>query len=632
MPTRAPDKNTISINGKLYRTRGKVRQFLASQQPGKITIGDYDEKSNPYASEFSLDDFRDGIGVEIGELPRDQHRVWWSTAQLRYKGRVILPRLATQTAAGPAAEVQELITFKDEVYATYGTSVRVYNNSTDSWGSSLRTLAGNATDAAVGLLSGTETLVIANGTDVDYATDSSTWAENTGQAIKYVVFWKDLLWGITNTGQLYYTDDLTETWSADALLQLPSGSVTGLLVARGPDREEHIYAVTNQGLFVHDDRNARFLPTDLALPVHPNGGKGNEVWRGSIYTSAGNAIYKFQAGADQTSVGVVGPDQDHGLPSDRRGVISRLVGSHNDLLAVLDASTAAGVSGLTTRVSRGVRFHHGVTFPASTGYSHILGWNERGWEVKWLSGASSRAISAAVVSNAYSQYRLWWAVNQRVYWMQLPVDVVNPLQVSSSTYGDSATLETPWFDMGIRNQRKLALSVIVETVNPSDDETVTVEYATDYTETYTEVGVQDTTGEVEYLLPEAINPEGVPFRAWKFRVTFARGSTTTSTPQLVKLTLVWRPRIDVLYGIAADLDLTEPVGSRAVSQQLLDLKAALTSHTLVEVTFKDDASGDQNYLMDILNLESIEQTGKEPHGYVRVTMAEPRHTNEHEDR
>lgn len=632
MPTRAPERNQISINEKLYRTRGKVRLFLASQLPGKVTFGDHDNTSNPLASETSWDDFRDGIGVEVGDLPRDLNRVWWSTAQLRYQARVILPRLANLTAAAStSAEVRELIAFKNEIYGCFGTAVHVYNNSTDSWGASLRTLAANATDAAVGLLSGTETLVIANGTDVDYATDSATWAENTGQAIKYVIFWKDLLWGITEAGQLYYTDDLSETWSADALLQLPSGSVTGLLVARGPDREEHIYAITNQGIHVHDDRNARFLPTDLALPVHPDGGKGSEVWRGSIFISAGNSVYRFQAGSDQTSVGVVGPDQDHGLPSDKRGVITRLLGSHNDLLAVLDASTAAGVTNLNTLASRGVRFHHGVTLSASSGYSHILGWNERGWESKWLSTANAQSVSAAVVANAYNAYRLWWAVNTRVYWMQLPVDVVNPLQVSSTEYGTGATLETPWFDMNIRNQRKLALSVIVETKNPTSDETVLVEYATDNEETYTEIATQDETGETEYLLPNSTTPEGVPFRSWKFRVTFARGSTTTNTPQLVKLTLVWRPRIDVLYGIAADLDLTDTEVGRPVIQQLKDLKQALVSHTLVPVTYKDDASGDQNYLMDILNVETVEDTGKEPRAYVRVTMAEPRHSVEREE-
>src|SRR3546814_16059832 len=111
--------------------------------------------------------------------------------------------------------------------------------------------------------------------------------------------------------------------------------------------------MTKVGVWVHDDANARFLPTDLRLPFHPQGGRGNVVWRGSIYTSAGNSIYQFQAGSDASQVDVVGPDRDHGLPAGKRGAISALEGSHNDPLALLDASDASGVYGLGQRTEEG---------------------------------------------------------------------------------------------------------------------------------------------------------------------------------------------------------------------------------------------------------------------------------------
>jgi len=627
MTSQPIEENLIRIDRKTYRLNGRVQNFLASRQPGKVTIGDFSDSSNPLASEFSLGDFRDGIGVERGDIPDDVRRVWWSTGQLRYKDTFILPRRAVLTAAGTATNIDTLTIFQDEVFATYGTAVHVYDSSTDSWGSSVRMLAASATDSAVGLLNGTETLVIANGTDVDYATNSSTWAENTGQAIKYVVFWADLLWGITNTGQMYYTDDLTETWTADAQLQLPPGSVTKLLVARGPDRNEHIYAVTNQGILVHDEENARFVPTDLQLPVHPDGGKGAEVWRGRIFTSAGNAVYSFQAGSDQTVVQTVGPDLDHGMPSDKRGVITSLIGSHNDLLALLDASTAQSVSSLSTRASRGVRFHHGVTFGSQTGFSSILGWNERGWEFKWLSGESARGITAGVVGNAYNSYRLWWAANQRVYYMQLPVDVVNPLQVTDSEFGDEAVLESPWFDMNMHNHQKLALSAIVETLNPTTDETVKIEYATDYVESFTTIATKDEGGEKKYRLPNDVNKQGVSFRAWKWKITLARGTTTTNTPQLIKLTLTWRPRITTLYGIRASLDLTKPVAGVPPVTQFKNLRTSLNKKKLIEVAYRADSSGEQVYLMDTLDLQTSEESGQTDYGSVTVTFAEPEATD-----
>ncbi len=625
-------RNEIIIDDFRYRLNGDVRQYLVNLRPGKVTIGDYTDASNPMASEFSLGDFRDGIGVNRGDIRTDTNSVWYATGQLRYPNSYILQRLATATAAGPAFEVQTLTIYKDALYGTFGTVTHSYNAQTDSWGSNLRTLAAAATDTAVGILypsgTATETLVIANGTDVDYY-DNSAWAENTGQGIKYLVFWGDLLWGITDAGQMYYTDDLSGSWVIDALLPLPSGSVTGLLVARGPDRESHVYAVTKRGLWVHDDANARFLPTDLVLPEHRDGGKGSEVWRGRIYSSAGNAIYAFQAGSDQTIVGVVGPDLRDGMPSGKRGPINTLIGSHNELLAFTNsADTAIGTGTVGTRISRGFGNHHGVTFGSDSGTSTILGWNERGWEVKWESSANAREITAGVVGTVGTTYRLWWAANQRVYYMDLPVDVVNPLQIASSTYESEAVLESTWFDMGIRNQQKLALAAIVDTINPSTDETVKIEYATNLVETYTTIATKDSTGEVEYRLPSRADGTGVPFRWWKWRITLSRGDTNTSTPEMVRITLVWRPRAETLYGITASLDLTQPVAGVPVVQQFKNLRDSFNSGRLLSVSFRADQTGNQTYLMDPVNIGSSEEGGQTAYGSVQVELAEPISTHD----
>ena len=98
-----------------------------------------------------------------------------------------------------------------------------------------------------------------------------------------------------------------------------------------------------------------------------------------------------------------------------------------------------------------------------------------------------------------------------------------------------------------------SVSAIVETINPTTDETVLIEYATNFVETYTTVGTCDATGEKSFRFPSAVDKKGVPFRAWKWRITFARGSTVTNTPQLVKITLVWRPKVETLYGIGATI-------------------------------------------------------------------------------
>jgi hypothetical protein len=55
---RAIERNTIVIDNKTYWARGKVRLFDASQQPGKIVIGESSAADNPHASEWNIDDLR----------------------------------------------------------------------------------------------------------------------------------------------------------------------------------------------------------------------------------------------------------------------------------------------------------------------------------------------------------------------------------------------------------------------------------------------------------------------------------------------------------------------------------------------------------------------------------------------
>jgi len=636
---RAIERNTIIIDRKTYWTDGKVRLFDAAQAPGKIVIGEVSAADNPNASEWNIDDLRGGIGVEIADPAQDADRAWWSTLDLRRKGRFFLQRLATKTSISPAADVGVMSEFKNAMYATFSTAVHTYNNSTDTWGASLQTLDAAATDMAQGLVGGTETLVIATGTSLYYSTDGSAWTPNT-ENIKYVVFWKDLLWGMTNTGQLYYTDDLSAGWSSDALLQMPAGYIKGMLVSRGRDQEEHIFASTKVGLAVHDDVNQRFLtPAELRFPYHNDAGQGATVWRGDIYYPAGNAVYKIQIG-DSTLIIPVGPDLDHGLPQDRRGVIKQLLGTHNDLIALLDASAASGIS-TPARVSRGVGKHHGFTAGVSQGFSEVLGRDDRGWEVKWVTGTSGRGISTGVVANAYSTYRMWWSENQEIYYQALPVDVVNPLQVPTSTYAADGLLETPWNDMGIRNQTKVALDVLVESVSPTTSEYLTVEYAKNYDDTsvgaytlltntaYTD-GRINVTGETKFRILVGGDPIGDVFRAIKFRVKMVRGSTTTSTPQLIKLTLVWDNKINVLYGISTVIQVKEksPDG-RNVKQQVLDLKASKAKGELSEVTYRNNTTESENYYMRIRDLQSLEEAGGEYKvGDWNVTAIEPRQSRD----
>jgi hypothetical protein len=120
-----------------------------------------------------------------------------------------------------------------------------------------------------------------------------------------------------------------------------------------------------------------------------------------------------------------------------------------------------------------------------TGLSTILGYNEMGWEVKWISGTAGERLDALHVSTGYNTYRAWWGINGAVYFMDLPKDIINPSEVDDFAYATSGVHETPWFNAGQSEVDKLALNLRIECQDLSTTEEIKVEYATDYIESYT---------------------------------------------------------------------------------------------------------------------------------------------------
>lgn len=59
---------------------------------------------------------------------------------------------------------------------------------------------------------------------------------------------------------------MSGSWTDDAKLKLDDDAVVGLIVARNASQNRVLYAVTQQGLYVHDDANTRFVETDFKVP------------------------------------------------------------------------------------------------------------------------------------------------------------------------------------------------------------------------------------------------------------------------------------------------------------------------------------------------------------------------------
>ena len=212
------------IDETLYPITRPVQSALSSVYPPKLVIGDTDKDSGQGLSVLAMGDWREGIGLNKMKGAADVARAWWSTCQLRYQGHLVLPPLATTTAASGVSgdfTIGAINELADEIYVAFGTSVRKFNNTNDSWGSSLATLPAVATDAINIRLGDTIYLVFATTGGYTYTSNGSSWTDDTKDA-KYLAFWDDRLWGIDNTGQLWFALAVgTET--DDAQLPLPDG-------------------------------------------------------------------------------------------------------------------------------------------------------------------------------------------------------------------------------------------------------------------------------------------------------------------------------------------------------------------------------------------------------------------------
>ena len=646
MAARVTVDNEISLNGVYYPLVAPVQSSLASIYPGKVIIGDTTKDSQTRTSIIAWSDFRGGIGVNRMEGAGDVGRAWWSTCQLRYKNHLVMPGLATQTAAvshgltnGTIGAIGEL---SDEVYAAWNGSASEspklykYNNTTDSWGSQLTTYgSGSAnmidqvTDTVTWTaLDDTTYLVFAhydaNGSGYSYSSNGTSWTTDTRDT-KFLTTWDDRLWGISHAGQLWSSLTIgTET--TDAKIPLPAGYVTGMFVARDAGGEPIIYVSTKKGLFAHDAENTRFVETQLFLPFHPDAGKGAIRWRDSVYIPSGLGIYKYINGASAAVVSIMGPDRDDGLPRDKRGSITKMAATHNELLAAVDSTNAPITITDSDKIPYQWASHHGSEV-IDAGYSSILGWDERGWETKWLASSAGRSVSALNVNNSYDDYRMWWGFHDNIYYMSMPSNIINPSEVGNFEYAEVGVHETPWVNAGQSEVDKLAINLKVEVQDTSSNETVTVSYAIDYSESYTSMGAINSDGITTYpFTNDDEDPVGVTFRAIKFKLAFARETGLTNklkTPDVVSMTLEFRKKLPAKWGHQARIDLNKTYKGKSPKDLRSSLVSAIESTTLVEFTFRDDTGGTRNYYVDVISASGVEGTGYDERGSSTVSLVEP---------
>ena len=648
MANKVVQQNEIYLNGTYYPLSRPVQSVLASIYPAKVVIGDTTKDSNIRSSLISWSDWRGGIGVERMQGPADVDKAWYSTCNLRHRHHLVLPAKSTATASTDADgnSLTGIISFIQDLgsilYAGWATAPYYYSEASDRWtrvtsSSSAYSFPSTPSDSITVRMAGTDYIVVAHTTGYSYFSSATTVADKTTDA-KYLAFWDDRLWGIDQSGQLWYTLTIDGTPVNDAKLPVQDSFVTDLFVGRDSTGEQILYAATKVGLYAHDVANARWVETQFQLPFHDFNGVGSVRWRDAIYNPSGLGIYKYINGNNNAVVTVMGPDRDDGLPSTYRGTVKKLVGTHTELLAAIDATTSPGAVSSTSiphqyGATAGMNAHSSPVIAPGSGQSSIVAWNDTGWETKWVAGSGNtgKAINDIIVTNAgKGDYRLWWGFDGKVYHQLIPFDVTNPSQLSATDgtdyqYESTGFHETPWFDAQQSDVDKLALKLKVEVQNAGSDETVAVQYALNYSDSYTSMGTISSDGTTTYTFGSSL---GTGFRSIKFKLTLSRESGTTAaimkkSPDVVSLALEYRKKLDAKYGHSVEVSLNKTYKGKTPKQLRAALVSAIESNTLNEFTFRDDAGGTRNYYVDVTSATGVEYTGYDERGSSRITLVEP---------
>jgi len=635
---RVLDAHTVSLGGRLFPIQGRVMRSLFSRFPSKVATGDIGIEFNPVISTVTFRDRRGGIGVETMEASQVDS-VWYSNMSLRHRDHLVLQSLVTQTASAAVADVNELSELASAVYVAQATAVYKYSTSADTWTSETGLVGGallnSATDSINLLLNGSETMAFATGSEVDYKV-GSTWARDT-RDISLLAEWRDLLWGLDSSGNLFYTRALgsgADGWTAtNAQVPEPANSARRLLTGPEPsgDPEDALYVATLRGLYVYDNENERFIKTRLRVPFHPDNGSGTVARRESIYYNAGLAIYRITPGP-VTQISLVGPDLVDGLPTDQRGAIAVMADSHNDLIIGLDSSGASDQEQqLFTGKGFGATLKSGqrqAVFASELGVSPIMGWNGqeggKGWEVKWDAGSQGKGINALLVSNAEDQYRLWWGHNKRVYYTALPTDIVNPRQTPSQNYTSSGHTDFPFF--GLEAVPKTALQFRLEAQDCNDSNTLQLQYALNFDDSdtaFVTVATQAENGERKYRLPLGVDDErGVPFDSIRARVNARRGAAATSSPDLIKLSLDYIKELDPLWAFTFTVDATDGRYGRSAREKRDFIEATVALRGLSDFSYRDELDNEENAWVKMWNVRGLEGTGYTDKFLYEVTVVE----------
>jgi len=425
----------------------------------------------------------------------------------------------------------------------------------------------------------------------------------------HMIYWDGKLFGCDSAGAMdYCTASGGATTEADTNGALPvdDNDLQGLDTYRDADGTDIIYARTKKGIFAYDFATTKWWRTELSLPNHPNGGKGGCVWRDAYYISSGSHIDSYQTGQSRATIASVGLDEDDGLPTEYSGEIVDLIAGDKEIYALVDASLATGTStsGVYTRTGRG-------------------------WQCIWT-GSSEGAMNHGIVTTSPS-YRFYWDENKELYYIPLYRGNQKPKKIATYTYGAAGVWISGWFNAGTDAFAKLVTLLTSFTKSITNTETIALKYRTD--RTYTNIATDWTTLDTLNTTGEAGQNEetfgtlgiGVAPYAIQLRLDFARGSTTTLSPELQGLVLSYMRLLGTTWAWTAQVVISKDgYDGQKAKAMWENIRTAIETETLVEFTFRNESDGTETHYCKVTSPSFGRlQTGEDYSGVYNIAIVEP---------
>tara|TARA_R110002051_G_C8499701_1_gene464535 strand:- start:345 stop:614 length:270 start_codon:yes stop_codon:yes gene_type:complete len=89
------------------------------------------------------------------------------------------------------------------------------------------------------------------------------------------------------------------------------------------------------------------------------------------------------------------------------------------------------------------------------------------------------------------------------------------------------------------------------------------------------------------------------------------------------MTLEFRKKLDTKFGWAINIDMTKAYKGRSPKDMRSDLLTTIGNNTLSEFTYRDDATTNRNYYVDITSAAGLEHTAYDERGSTQLLVTEP---------